>query len=413
MYLIAREAAYPSGNIGMQVCAGLALAGSVSLWFPYILAVPAAIILPFVAAPPNKTRFRLSVGTLFWFCLSIATAYIAVLMHLRISSAAGVITWVAASSHGIVTRGLSRAIFGFSRSFIYLGGAGTTFKRYLLHDRFNPISARELIKLWPELLTLGLFYLTLLSIAASLVRSPRGRRALIMATVAAVPVLGFAIHWTGGALERYLPICPAFFLLLCLSLADLKSPNWAKAIGWFFVLCVVLTNAVSMRSSMTRASETQAENRVNGLMPRLKDGSLVILSHNLDDLMGFSRDYPFSPVNRSDKLHLYPLLLAGKPDIQWRDEFASRALSTWRAGGDIWISCRLLRPAPEVDWNWVEGDDKHASWSDFPLFFSRLQYGQSVGGDDGFILLLPSTENQDLLGARAVKESALLPASVQ
>ena len=413
MYLIAREAENPSNNIGSQVCAGLALGGAVSLWFLYILAVPVAIALPFVSGSSNKTRFRLSVGTLFFFCLSITLAYVGVLMHLRLSNAADVMAWARASSHGIEIRGLSRSIFGWSRSFIYMGDAGRTIKRYLLHDPFNPISAWGLIGLWPELLKLGLFYMTLFSIAVGLGHSSRGRMSLTLLTLGTLPVLGFAIYWQGGDLERYLPLYPAFFLLLSLSLVDLKAPHWTKAIGCLFILFVVLTNAVNLRSSVIRDSQTQVESRVNGLIPHLKDESLVVLSNNMDDLVEFSRNFPFSPDNRSDALQLYPLLLAGAPDANWREEFASHALSTWQAGGDIWISRRLLHQAPEENWNWVEGDEKQVSWSDFASFFSRLQYGESVGGDDGFLLLLPSTGNRDSLVPLDSKKSNPLPASVQ
>jgi hypothetical protein len=414
MYLIGRDATHPSNSIGMQACAGLALAGSLSLWFLYVLAVPAAIILPLASAAPDKTRFRLSLGALFFFCMSIAMAYVAVLVHLRLSSAAGIMTWVLASSHGIAIRGVSRAIFGWPRSFINLGDAGRTIKRYLLHDPFNPISVRDLIRLWPELLKFGLFYMALFSIAINLGRSSHGRRVLTMATLAALPVLGFAIHWSGGDLERYLPLYPAFFLVLSVSLTDLTALNWTKPVAWIFVLCVVLTNAIGLRSSAVRQSQAQAENRVSGLVPLLKPGSVVTVSHNLDDLMEFNRNFPFSLINRTDALHLYPVLSPGSSDVaKWQEGFASRALLAWRAGGDIWISNRVLHRTPRADWNWVEGDDNRVSWLDLDSFFTLLQYGQSVGGDDGFIRLLRSTENQNLLGAHDSKESVLIPDSDQ
>lgn len=414
IYLIAREAMHPSNSLGIQVCAGVALAGSVLLWFPYVLAVPAAIILPIAWRAHDKTRFRLSVGTLFFFSLSIVFTYASVLIHLRLSSAAGVIAWALASSHGIAIRGVSRAIFGWPRSFIDMGDAGRIIKRYLLRDPFNPISVWDLIRLWPELLKMGLFYITLFTIAFNLGRFSTGRRTLAMAIIAGLPVLGFAIHWSGGDLERYLPLYPAFFLVLSILLTDLKAPNWTKAIAWTFVLCVVLTNAVGLRSAAVRHLQVQSENRVIGLIPRLSDGSLVVVSHNLDDLMEFSRNFPFSPINRSGGLPVYPLLTPGNSDVTyWQVRFASRALSVWGVGGNIWISDRLLHRTPQADWNWVEGDDNRVSWSDLDTFFSHLQYGESVGGDDGFVLLLPSTENQNFLSVLDSKESGLLPSFVQ
>jgi hypothetical protein len=412
MYLLAREAMHPSDNVGMQACAALALAGSVSLWFLYILAVPAAIMLPFALGAPDKARFRLSIRALFFFSLSIALAYVAVLIHLRLSSAAGIIAWILASSHGIAIRGVSRAMFGWPRSFMDMGDAGRSIKRYLLHDPFNSISGRDLLGLWQELLKFAVFYMTLFSIIVNLGRFPRGRKALTIATLAALPVLGFAIHWSGGDLERYLPLYPAFFLVLSVSITDLEALKWAKAIAWLFVLSVVLPNAVSLRSAAVRHSQMQAENRVIGLLPRLKQGSSIIVSHNLDDLMEFNRNFPFSTINRSDAFHIYALVIPGNSDVtRWRESFASRALITWQVGGDMWISHRLLCRTPQPDWNWVEGDDNRVSWSDLDPFFSRLQYGESVGGDDGFVLLLPSTENQSQLIVLKPKESILLPVS--
>jgi len=69
MFLIAQEAMHPSKGvgIGMHASAGLALACSNSLWFPYVLAVSVAILLPFASGTPDKARFRVSVGTLFFF----------------------------------------------------------------------------------------------------------------------------------------------------------------------------------------------------------------------------------------------------------------------------------------------------------------------------------------------------------
>jgi hypothetical protein len=233
-----------------------------------------------------------------------------------------------------------------------------------------------------------------------------------MAALAALPVVGFACYWSGGDLERYLPLYPAFFLILSLSLSGSEPFSWAKSIGWMFVLCVVLTNAASLRREAILHSQKQSENRVNALIPLLRHESLLIVSHNLDELMEFNRNFPFSPINRSGVLNLYPLLTPGSVDIgRWRESFSSRAMLSWRSGGDVWISNRLFRPTPKAGWNWVEGDDSRVSWSDLGPFFSRLPYGESVGGDDGFILLLRSAENQKSLGLFDPNESVELPAA--
>jgi hypothetical protein len=149
-------------------------------------------------------------------------------------------------------------------------------------------------------------------------------------------------------------------------------------------------------------------------VPSLNHGSLLIVSHNLDELTEFSRNFPLNSINRSRPLSCYPVLIPGNYDIaRWRENFASRALRTWETGGDVWISNRLFNRMPKSDWNWVEGDDNRVSWSDLSPFFSQLWYGGSIGGNDGFILLLPSIDNQKLLSsvdALTPKEVTLLPA---
>lgn len=61
------------------------------------------------------------------------------------------------------------------------------------------------------------------------------------------------------------------------------------------------------------------------------------------------------------------------------------------------MSRRVLFERPARDWNWVEGDERSVSWPDFKQFFSQLKMGQSVGGEDGFMLLVPVEENAVVL----------------
>jgi hypothetical protein len=53
----------------------------------------------------------------------------------------------------------------------------------------------------------------------------------------------------------------------------------------------------------------------------------------------------------------------------------------------------------------VESDDPRVSWTDIYTFFSQLQMGQSVGGEDGFMLLLPSPQNEKILRDWAQRET--------
>jgi hypothetical protein len=414
MCLLTQAATRPAENAGMPALAGLALAGSVSLWFLYLLAVPAAIFVPFMWEASNKERFRISASALLVFSLAIVSIYLLVLSRLGFAGPAEILSWARSSSHGIVISGVSRTIFGWPRSFLALDEAGRVIKRIELGDPFHPVSSRDLFRLSYAGAALSLFYVSVVSIIFKLRRSWRGRKILLLAAMAAFPVLGFAMHWSGGDLERYLPLYPAFFLALGLSLADRDAWRATNAVAWTLVLCVVFSNSAGFGSNAVRRSQAQTEDRVHELLPRLRTGSLIIVSHNLDDLIELTRNFPFSAVNRSADVECYPLLTPGLSDIAgWREKFASRALRTWSGGGAIWISRRAFQPIPQTDWNWVEGDDRRVSWRELSAFLSRFQYGEAVGGDDGFVLLLPSIENRTSLALLGPREPPLLPASVR
>jgi hypothetical protein len=399
IYLSARQARNPSPNTSIAISAivGLALAASVSLWFLYAFAVPAAILLPLIFEGFDKARLRTAIWIFIFFSFSISTAYAAVLIHLRISTVSGLMTWVLESSHGMTIQGVSRMIFGWPRSIIDMSVAGKVIKRYLLRDPFNPVSSLDLFKLWPDFLKLALFYLTVLSTVVTLRQFSRGRKALAVAGIAALPVLGFAVYWSGGDPERYLPLYPFFFLALCLSLSSVTPLNWVSAVICTFMIYMVLTNAISLRPAAARRIQTRAEDRVNPLLPELKPGSRVIVSHDLDDLVALRFNFPFNSVNQQN-LSLYSLVTPGRNDVAvWRVRLASNTLSTWQKDGDVWVSSRLLHGTPQADWNWVEGDDPRVSWRDFSRFFSQLQFGESVGGDDGFLQISRSNKNESFL----------------
>jgi hypothetical protein len=90
-------------------------------------------------------------------------------------------------------------------------------------------------------------------------------------------------------------------------------------------------------------------------------------------------------------------------NTHWREDFASRVLATWRAGGATWISKRALSERPKAEWNWAEGDDRRVSWKDFPNLCRQFELGDSVGGPDGFVQILSSPKNEQFLNQLASK----------
>ena len=69
----------------------------------------------------------------------------------------------------------------------------------------------------------------------------------------------------------------------------------------------------------------------------------------------------------------------------------------WDNGGDVWISDRVFSERPLREWNWIEGADRNLSWKEFNAFFSQMEMGDTVGGQDGFRLLRTSERNRSLL----------------
>jgi hypothetical protein len=276
-----------------------------------------------------------------------------------------------------------------------------------VHDPFNPVSAVDILRLWPEFLKLALVYVTLAAIIVTLSFSKRGQRFLAFGMMAGLPVFAFGILWSGGDMERYLPLYPAFFLALAFSWSHVGARTWLRVTGVLLVLTVVGINAASLSGSVVHESQDKFVERVGDLLPRLSSSNpntRVFVSHWLDELPQFIRNFPFKPINRDGNLRVCPLLTPGAEDVpKWREDFASRALAIWHAGGDVWVSKRLLQQEPRANWNWVEGDDPRVSWLDLYHFFSSLEYGEGVGANDGFVLLAPSTENRMSLSIIAPK----------
>jgi len=124
----------------------------------------------------------------------------------------------------------------------------------------------------------------------------------------------------------------------------------------------------------------------------------VVTVNQQDELANFSRNYVFNPVNLKDQLRIYSLLSLNTAQVtRWRETFAVQTLSVWKDGGDVWVTKRVKSPIPRSDWNWVEGDDPRVSWTDVHKFFESLEMGETVGGEDGFVLVSRSSENERLL----------------
>lgn len=384
-----------------SLLAGSALAGAILLWFLYIWAIPAVLALPFFIFGLGPLQRRLALRTVVIFVLIVGFTYAVVLIHLGIFTMAELRAWIAPAGAPEI-KGFARMVFGFARSFINMGNDGLLVKRFLVHDPFNPVSLTEIFRL--SLWKVMLFYLSLLMMVIVFMRSSRGKCILGLFLVNAIPVVSFAVVFLGGDPERYMPLYPTFFLALTYALSHISSLHKRRIINgqrfviFSFIGVLAFSNLNAMAKVRLNRQKEQIIARFDDLRPQLKHGSLVVAVNWHDDLVSFNRNFPFDPINRDQNFRIYAVITPGSPWLPtWKQDFAKQILATWQQGGDVWISRRAFCPRPEPNWNWVEGDDKRISWNDIYKLFSLFETDRSVGGEDGFVILVRSVHNEQLL----------------
>jgi hypothetical protein len=393
------------------IYAGLALAGALAVWFTYIFAIPAAIAAPLILRGFNKQRFRLALRTAATITVVTGLLFGAGAYTQGVRSLGGFRQWVARSAHGAHgISGFARAAFGAGHSFIDTGNDGPMVKAYLTKDPYNPVSLTELLRM--TLWKLALFYLFLGSVVFNLMRSSKGRRVFALFAATALPVAGFAIFWQGGAIERYLLLYPALFAALAYSLASEKSVRLLKYVCVAFVPIMTVSNLMVLAKPVQARREQAVIARLKDLQPRLKPGSLVVTVNQMDEVWALQWTFPFNPINTSQSLNTYHLIEPLTDQVlTWREDFANEIRSLWDEDGDAWISTRMFNQRPLREWNWIESADPNVSWRDINAFFSQMEMGDTLGGDDGFRLLLPSERNRSFL-ARIVRETTAQPGAV-
>jgi hypothetical protein len=384
-----------SGSIRGPIAAGLALAGSVCMWFPFVLALPAAVVAPLFFHGWNKAILKKSVLTAVLTGLFIGLTYLIIMIGpLGIRNPAGLRAWMSQTVGGPAEGNqLQRTVFGFARSVIYLGNDGILYKRYLHKDPYNPVSLSDVLGL--SVWKIVLFYLFLGSVLLNLYFE--NKRLLLLFLVNSVPIVGLGLFWHGGAIERYLALYPTIFLALAVSLDGQRARVFLKYITLAFVVVMVVNNLIGMWKPSVISAQEKTANRATSLFPVLRPNSRVFTVTFTDDLFNFNRSFPFHPQNRNPYTP-YAVIALGSTQVPiWRQDFASKVEDTWNRNGDVWITRRVLSAKPHSDWNWVEGDDENVAWNDIYSFFTQLEMGQSVGGEDGFMLLTPSEKNRAFL----------------
>jgi hypothetical protein len=380
------------------VAAGVLIALMICSWLPFIFIIPAILIAPLAVSTWEIKKVKTLFLTLMVAGILTASVYLVVVAGpVGVRSVSGFRAWMRQTTASTSEdKGVARTILGFPRSFIYFGNDGMLFKRYLVRDPFNPVTGLDLVRL--SLWKFVLFYLFLAALVLNLLHSEPGRRLLVPLGLAAVAVVGVAVYWHGGDIERYLPLYPMLFLGVGCVLCSKQSWRVLNCVVLIFLTAAAITNLYAMSPLVLGAQQANVSARISNLEPRLKPASQIFVVNFQDELYSFSRDFPFNPIVRAHSLRVTSVVeVNGKLAPQWRQAFAGQAQSIWSAGGDVWVTRRVLSPKPKAEWNWVEGDDQRLSWTDFYQFFSQLEVSEMVGGDDGFVLVVPSDRTREIL----------------
>jgi hypothetical protein len=161
---------------------------------------------------------------------------------------------------------------------------------------------------------------------------------------------------------------------------------------------MILGNVPEFAATRVRSEEDRAARRLSPLLPLRPASYVFVLSQ--DGIGSLRRNSPFHHINQGAGFEITSVYMP-MVTAHWKHDFATRVLSVWRDGGDVWLTTRVWAQRPEVEWGWVEGDDPNLSWNSIVDFFRSFDHGPAVGGDDGFVLLLGSARNQALLTSDA------------
>jgi len=390
-------AADDNPNKWTVVWTSAAFAAAVLFWFPMVLGVPAAAISMIVLRGNDRRRRTVAIAACTISGSLTIVVYVIVALLAGVRSIAGFKAWMAHASNGIAgIGGLPRAVIGFARSILNMDRLGLVTKRHLIHDPYNPTSWSDILS--AGLLRLAAFYVVFGVVAIVLMRRPSGRRTLAFLVLTAIPVVGFALFWQGGDLERYLALFPAAFLALAVALTSLPERTSVVVAGAGVVL-LAAANLPAISRGKSRHECAILSSRLGSIPQGASGASMVITPHAMDEIATFRSRCPNAPIlSNPSPPQVYGLVMPNTVTAPtWRDTLAARAARTWATGGRVWISRRAFRATPAADWKWAEGDEPSVRWRDFPAYFDSVDVGPPVGGADGFVELLPTLRTRQKL----------------
>ncbi|MDP4241820.1 MAG: hypothetical protein Q8922_12575 [Bacteroidota bacterium] len=371
-------------SVGLSLwAAGVLLAIAPLLWMPYILALPAAILVYPTVNGWNRKNLVESLRLTMVVALVALAILVPFVVHLHLTPA-GFVQWALDPGDKHYMAGPLRTVFGLPKTLFYLGNDGLYVKRFLYHDPYHPVSALMLFGL--GLWKMGLFYSLLLVIFVVILRDLTARKYLVFLLVGIIPNLILSFRWDGAALERHLPLMPFLFIALALGFAY-GSTTFVRPLIGAVGLVVLVLNVSAMWPSVSAEAEARGTAHIREIWPRLNDHSIVTVLNIQDELVVFQRIHPLNPYNQSHRLCPYPVL--GSVDDSsryWRERFEHAKREAWMEHGGVWVKKSLLASAPDVDDYWIENERPGISWKNISNYFRQQYYSDST---DTFLLLQP------------------------
>jgi hypothetical protein len=365
--------------------AGVAAALSATLWFNYVITIPAIALAAAVFG--RKRDYGAAVIVLVAAAVTGCVAFIGTALAIGLRTPAEFWEWFERSSHGIAgVSGVPRAALGFARSLLFVGEDGGVMRRFLSRDPHAPVTLLEFAttRIW----LLGLLWLTGLIALAHLIRTRRHAAVTAVFVAAAIPVIAFAVMWQGGDVPRWFPLYPFLFLIVHAVLTDWQRGRVIRRALAAGLILMAVNNVILLSKIAAENRRDDALMRLSGVARLIADGDLLFCSHYQDDLAQIPNMFPLEPLvaGRSPTLHVLVELAA--PQVErWQQVFARRVNRAWEDGNRVWLSKRLLSPVPQPDWEWIEGTDPRITWRAFFDFFSAFDTVDPAGDVDGFVRL--------------------------
>ena len=388
------------------IAAGLPLGLSVVVWFPYVLSLPGIFCYALLVRegddiPDFRRRAALLVGLAAGAAAVVMVVYGCAMAAGHFTSVASVSNWIARSRYDkLPNRGVLRMLGSIPRGFFSLGQGSTAWKRMLFEHRI--LSPVDLIRtgIWK----VALVYLALAASVHALWRSVWGRRLLVCLFVTALPIAIFAAFlFEATPPERYMAAFPLLFLGFAWIMADPGAGRIVRFALAAFFACTLAVNVTALLRFREPAEFESARIELRALNDRIAPHDCIVVLSLQDPVVRLVEARPFSPSSRIRFQYFSPVPWGSAHPESWRRVVAERVETAWKNGGRAWLANRFLADLPDPAWGWVEGDDRRIRWSDFHLFFERLDLGNAFGGTDGFSEILPTERN------RLVFDSSQLP----